>query len=409
MSNLLDSIKSYLTPELIGQAASALGESESGVSKAIGGLAPTILAGILNKKDDANAMGSIFSLLSDKRNESFLGDLGGLIGGGNLAQGDPKDIAGGLMGSLFGGKVPAILSALSSFAGIKSSSTSSLLGMVGPLVMGVLGKKINSEGLNLGGLLNLLGGEKSSILGALPGGMSSVMGLASGLGGGGSIGGGSTPDVEAATGNRWLWPLLLLAGLGAGIVYYMKNCTAKPEMPKAEVPTVQVPSVDTMKAAAGQAAASALAYAKKLATGFELKGNKDGIESKLVAFIEDAAKPVDKTTWFNFDRLLFETGSAKIDMAKSADQLANMVEVLKAFPKVKLKIGGYTDNVGSEASNMKLSAARATAVVDYLISKGVDKARLAGEGYGPQHPVASNDTEEGRAQNRRIAVRVTEK
>ncbi len=405
MSTLLDSIKSYVTPELLGQAASALGESESGVSKAIGGLAPTILAGILNKKDDANAMGNIFSLLSDKRNDSFLGDLGGLIGGGNLAQGDPKDIAGGLMGSLFGGKVPAILSALSSFSGIKSSSTSSLLGMVGPLVMGVLGKKIKSEGLNVGGLLNLLGGEKSSILGALPGGLSSVMGLASGLGG--ATGGSShtTPDVEAATGNRWLWPLLLLAGLGAGIVYYMKNCTAKPEMPKAAVPTVQVPSVDTMKAAA----ASALAYAKKLATGFELKGNKDGIESKLVAFIEDATKPVDKTTWFNFDRLLFETGSAKIDMAKSTDQLANMVEVLKAFPKVKLKIGGYTDNVGNEASNMKLSAARATAVVDYLISKGVDKARLAGDGYGPQHPVASNDTEEGRAQNRRIAVRVTEK
>ena len=405
MSNLLESVKSYVTPEIIQQAASLLGENESGVSKAIGGLAPTILAGILNKSDDSNAMGNIFSLLSDKNNSGFLSNIGGLLGGGNLAQGDPKDIAGGLMGNLFGGKVPAILNAVSSFAGIKSSSTSTLLGMVGPLVMGVLGKKINSDGLNLSGLLNLLKGEKSSIMNALPGGLGSIMGLASNFTG--NMGGASVPEIETSTGNRWIWPLLLLAGLGAGIVYYMKNCTSKPEMPKAELPAM--PSVDTMASKAAEMAASATTYMKKLASGFELKGNKDGIESQLVAFIEDASKPVDKTTWFNFDRLLFETGSAKIDMATSADQLTNMVEVLKAFPKVKLKIGGYTDNVGKEASNMKLSAARAAAVVEYLTSKGIDKSRLVPEGYGSSNPVASNDTEEGRAQNRRIAVRVTEK
>lgn len=407
MSNLLDSIKSYVTPEIVSQAAALLGENESGVGKAIGGLAPTILAGILNKSGDSNAMGNVFSLLSNNSNAGFLENLSGLVGGGNLAHDDPKDIAGSLMGTLFGGKVPAIINALSSFSGIKSSSTSTLLGMVGPLVMGVIGKKIKSDGLNVSGLLNLLGNEKSSILGALPGGMGAIMGLASGLGGGNTGGNIATPEVETASGNRWIWPLLLLAGLGAGIVYYMKNCAAKPELPKAEIPAM--PAIDSVAIKAAEMAASAAGYMKKLASGFELKGNKDGIESQLVAFIEDATKPIDKTTWFNFDRLLFETGDSKIDMAKSEDQLTNMVEVLKAFPNVKLKIGGYTDNVGSEAGNMKLSAARAQAVVAYLVSKGVDKARLSGEGYGSQHPVASNDTEEGRAQNRRIAVRVTAK
>jgi OmpA-OmpF porin, OOP family len=399
MSSILDAIKSYVTPELLAQAAGALGESESGIGKAVGGMAPTILAGILNKSSDAGAMGSIFSLLSDSKNAGFLDNIGGLLGGGNLSQGDPKDIAGNLMGTLFGGKVPAILNALASFAGIKSGSASSLLGMVGPLVMGVLGKKISGSGLNVSGLLNLLQGEKSSILGALPGGMSAVMGLAS------NLSGGSMPsvDTETSSGNRWLLPLLLLLGLGGGIIYYMKNCT-KPAMPEVKVP--EMPKVDTMAAKATEMATN---FAKKLASGFELKGNKDGIESQLVAFIEDAAKPVDKTTWFNFDRLLFQTGSAQIDIEKSKDQLSNMVEILKAFPKVKLKIGGYTDNVGNEASNMKLSGNRATAVMNYLVEQGIDKARLAAEGYGPQHPVASNDTEEGRAQNRRVAVRVTEK
>ncbi len=404
MSNLLDSVKSYVTPTLINQAATLLGENENGISKAIGGIAPTILAGIMNKADDSNAMGSIFNLLSDSKNENFLSNLGGLLGGGNLAHNDPKDLAGNLMGTLFGGKVPAILNALSSFANIKSTSTSTLLGMVGPLVMGVLGKKINGEGLNVSGLLGLLRGEKSSIMNALPGGLSAIMGLASGIGNNNAA---ATPEAEVSTGNRWMWPLLLLLGLGAGIVYYMKNCTVKPEMPKSELALPA--AVDTVASKAADMAASAAGYMKKLASGFELKGNNNGIESQLVTFIEDATKPVDKTTWFNFDRLLFETGSAKIDMAKSEDQLNNMVEVLKAFPKVKLKIGGYTDNTGSAAANQKLSAARAEAVVAYLVGKGIDKARLTGEGYGAQHPVASNDTEEGRAQNRRIAVRVTEK
>jgi len=118
---------------------------------------------------------------------------------------------------------------------------------------------------------------------------------------------------------------------------------------------------------------------------------------------------VDKTTWFNFDRLSFKTGSAELDMDKSKEQLTNMTEILKAFPKVNLKVGGYTDNTGSEDANMKLSQQRAEAVVTALTGTGTDKARLEPEGYGSQHPVGDNATEEGRAQNRRIAVRVTAK
>ncbi len=401
MANLLDAVKGYITPELISQAAGMLGENESGISKAIGGLAPTILAGMLGKANDTSAMGNIFNMMSGVKPD-ILNNLGGLLGGGNLAHGDPKDMAGSLMGSLFGAKVPAILNALSSFAGLKSSSTSSLLGLVGPLVMGVLGKRIAGDGLNAAGLANLLLGQKGNIMGALPSGLGSIMGLAD-LGG---VGGGTTP---AATGNKWLLPLLLVAGTLAALLYFARSCNA--EAPKVTAP--EMPAIDSVaiKAAAMADAAknAAAGFMKQLASGFELKGNANGIESQLLTFVEDAAKPVDKTTWFNFDRLTFDTGSAKIDMEKSTDQLTNMVEILKAFPAVKLKIGGYTDNTGNEAANMKLSQARAEAVVAYLTGQKIDKARLAAEGYGPQHPVAANDTEEGRAQNRRIAVRVTAK
>ena len=408
MASLLDGIKGMVTNEIISAAASSLGESESGISKAIGGLAPTILSGILGKSGDANAMGSIFNMLSDKKNASFLDNLGGLIGGGNLAHGDPKDAAGHLMGSLFGSKVPAILSALSSFAGIKSSSASSLMGLVGPLVMGYLSRKINAEGLNVGSFLKLLQGEKSSIQSALPSGLSSVMGFADM--------GGNTPNIQEATrhveasGNKWLWPLLALLGLGLGLWYFTKDGCSKP---KVEMPTVPVVNTDSIKAAAdalaAQAAAAAANFTKKLAGGFEILGAKDGIESQLITFVEGTA-PVDKTTWFNFDHLNFKTGSADLDMDYSKAQLTNIYEIMKAFPALKLKVGGYTDNVGNPAANMKLSAARATNVVAALTAMGVEKGRLEAEGYGEQHPICpANDTDECKAKNRRIAVRVTAK
>ncbi|HPI08731.1 MAG TPA: OmpA family protein [Saprospiraceae bacterium] len=403
MTNLLDSVKQYLTPELIGQASELLGESPDGVSKAANGFIPAILAGLLQKTGDAHAIGSIFSLLSGF-DAGVLDHPAGLVGGGNLAHNDPKDAAGHLLGLLFGAKVPAMTNSIAAFSGVKSSSASSLLGLVGPLVMGVLSKKISGEGLGVSGLANLLMGEQKSILGALPGGLASVLGLVNP-----AAAAVPTETVETAVGTRWLWPLLLLLGLGFGIMYYMKNC-ATPAMPQVKTET---PAVDSSAIKAAEMAASAQAaasyFSKKLASGFEIKGNPNGIENQLIAFIEDASKPVDKTTWFNFDRLTFNTGSAVIDMDKSREQLTNIYEILKAYPKVKLKVGGYTDNVGKEPANLKLSTDRAKATVAALQGMGIEKGRLSPEGYGSQHPVASNETEEGRAQNRRIAVRVTEK
>ncbi len=144
--------------------------------------------------------------------------------------------------------------------------------------------------------------------------------------------------------------------------------------------------------------------------GVTLKGAATGVEKSLVDFIKDSAKAVDKTTWFNFDRLAFATGKAELDMGVSKAQLDNVVAIMKAFPNATLKIGGYTDNVGDAKANQKLSQQRAEAVMAALAAAGVDKKRLEAEGYGAEHPVcAANDTDECKAQNRRIAVRVSAK
>ncbi len=147
----------------------------------------------------------------------------------------------------------------------------------------------------------------------------------------------------------------------------------------------------------------------KLDNGLELNiaANGNPIEVGLIDFIR-SDKPVDKTTWFDFDRLLFETGKATLK-PESQEQLKNVSEIMKAFAAVNIKLGGYTDNSGDANANLKLSSDRAAAVEAELVAMGIDNSRIDSEGYGDQYPVASNDTEEGRAQNRRISVRVTKK
>ena len=76
---------------------------------------------------------------------------------------------------------------------------------------------------------------------------------------------------------------------------------------------------------------------------------------------------------------------------------------------MNIKLGGYTDNTGKANDNLKLSDDRAQSVKKELAGFGIADSRLEAEGYGQEHPVASNDTEAGRAQNRRISIRVTKK
>lgn len=98
--------------------------------------------------------------------------------------------------------------------------------------------------------------------------------------------------------------------------------------------------------------------------------------------------------------VFFETGSASL-LPESAAELDRLVTLLTQMPKLKIQINGHTDNVGNDQANQVLSEQRAKAVHDYLISKGIDPARLRFKGFGETKPVETNDTPEGRAKNRR--------
>jgi outer membrane protein OmpA-like peptidoglycan-associated protein len=132
------------------------------------------------------------------------------------------------------------------------------------------------------------------------------------------------------------------------------------------------------------------------------------MEARLLVFVQDPTKTVDQVTWFDFDRLLFNTDSATL-RPESQEQLGNIAAILKAYPNVSIKVGGYTDNTGDSRHNLELSQDRANVVVSELVALGISPNRLEAQGYGDQFPVGDNSTPEGRAKNRRISMKVTQK
>ncbi|MGH7895871.1 MAG: OmpA family protein [Candidatus Binatia bacterium] len=99
---------------------------------------------------------------------------------------------------------------------------------------------------------------------------------------------------------------------------------------------------------------------------------------------------------FDFNKATLKPeGKAKLDEA---------VQILNKYPDMKISVNGYTDSIGSDAYNLKLSERRAESAVAYLTSKGVAAGRLSVKGYGKSNPVADNKTEEGRARNRRVEL-----
>ena len=93
-------------------------------------------------------------------------------------------------------------------------------------------------------------------------------------------------------------------------------------------------------------------------------------------------------------------------MEKSKSELERLVGFLKLNPSIRIKISGHTDNQGDEKSNKILSENRAKAVVNYLIKEGITSNRLSSAGYGATIPIDTNQTDEGRAKNRRTEFKI---
>lgn len=401
--NLLETLTSQLTGgSALGAISKLLGENETTTKIGIGAALPILMGSVIKSGSTNEGASSLLNLLkSGGYDGSALNNLSGLLGGGATTN-SLLNSGDGLISSLLGDKVGSIVNFISNLTGMKGGSISSLLNLAAPLLMGSIGKQVS--GMGASGLISFLKGQADYVKAALPAGASNLLGF-SNLGG--DIGGAVKNVEETASGFGKFLPWILgLVALGA-IFYFWKGC----ETPKVETPAVvekaKDAAVEMKDSMSSKMAAFTNAVKLALPGGVNLDIPKGSLEDKMVTFIQ-SNDTISKNLWFDFDRLLFETGKANLD-AESSNQLGNIASIMKAYPKVKVKIGGYTDNVGNAAANLKLSDARAKNVMAELVKLGTAANRMEAEGYGNQHPVASNDTEAGRAQNRRISMSVRAK
>lgn len=432
--NVIDLIKGQLGPALVSQAASQFGESESGISKAIGGMLPAVLGGLANNSDNPGVLDAI-------SNASSSGILGNLLGGASSSP-----VISTLLTSIFGDKISGIVNAIATYAGISNNSSSSLLNLVTGATVGSIGKYAADNNLDKSGISSLLGEQKGIVSSLLPAGLS-LASLNIGDWAKGykfdndndairttaseepkievtrsTTAAGTNPDRNnnnEGGGSIWKWLLPLLLLIAAGY-FLWKQCDKKQTTTTTTTTTDSTGSATDTAAVTTPADTSASTTAAPAArtdenidlNGVMLKGYKGGMEDQMITFLksgnyknaaDDAAL---KDKWYDFDHVNFKMGSATDLEAGSQGQLDNLVAILKAFPDAKIKIGGYTDKTGNEAANVKLSKARAEFIKAALGKAGVGAQVLEAEGYGSKYAkVDAKASDAERAADRKMAVR----
>ena len=130
------------------------------------------------------------------------------------------------------------------------------------------------------------------------------------------------------------------------------------------------------------------------------------MQNKVKPFVKDIPlQPIKVGETVVLKNIFFNTDKFELKSESDAE-LEKLVSLLNKNPKMKIEINGHTDNVGADTYNQVLSENRSKAVYEYLINKGIAKERLSYKGYGKTQPIDTNDTEEGRANNRRTEFKV---
>ena len=397
--NLLSSVKGYLTPDVVRSASSMTGESETATRQAMHGGVSSIFAGLANLAATPEGASTLGNLSREPAYGSLLNNISSAFGGGGATT-SLMSAGQGLLGKIFGDRSGSVNEAVARSSGVSTSSAGKIMSMLAPLTMGVLGKQVLARGLSNTGLANMLLDQKDEIAAAAPEGVSRLLVPRAPQ----PVGVRVAPDTDVYTteprastvrepqrpaGSRWL-PLLLVIVAALGLLWFLRNISGR------------------AKEAGRQAVESTQAALSKIALpgGVELSVPTGSVNYNLAKFLADGSQTAPRT--FVFDHLNFETASTQLT-PDSTGTVNNLAQILKAYPNVQVQLAGHTDNTGAPDTNQKLSQDRASAVKQMLVNGGIAGDRITTAGYGQDRPIASNDTEEGKAKNRRLELTVTQK
>jgi outer membrane protein OmpA-like peptidoglycan-associated protein len=394
-SSILNQLSTGFPSDVISRIAGSLGENPARTKSALGGALPALLDGLTHKAETPEGAGAVLDII--KQNHFDTAEYANAASAVAAPDGINHMIDAGrpLLGSILGKKSDSVIDSVASLGGIKRSSSSSLLSLATPVLLSVIAKQVSSAGWSAANLKNLLTGQRGTEREAWatpveqPASYRPVERV-------------YAPEPVRHESNWWKWALALLALIP--LLYFLLTRNVRVPTPEVSAPSVPAPAALPTVPAVNLGPLTPV----KLPDGVVLNVPTNGVETRLLGFIQDPSRKVDDKTWFSFDRLQFETDS---DVLKpgSEEQIRNIAEIMKAYPQVGLKIGGYTDNTGDAAHNLDLSQRRADKTMNEIAADGGDKSHLAAEGYGSQFPVADNSTAEGRDRNRRIDIRITTK
>ncbi|HEY6345208.1 MAG TPA: OmpA family protein [Bryobacteraceae bacterium] len=395
-SSLFSALFGGLDSRSIDDLASRLGESRQAVSRGMESTAASLIDGVGHHSSDSGWMTQIHNLVSQAPSELNISNLTlAATGAGTVPASTTSVLDSGkrFLLHVFGGNQSLVTESIAHSSGLRSASTSALMSLAAPLLMTSLGRLVRNDGLTAGQLGRLVSNEGAGVRELVPASVEDML-----EGGGRTVVNDRAAEplavgtvAEPRRRSPWLWilPLLILIGF----FFWLIGRARTPHV--AETARTNIGNLGDF-------------VARRLPNNIDLSIPQFGVENRLLDFIQDPSKVVNANTWFNFDRLLFATDSATL-RPESEEQLRNIAAILRAYPNVHMKIGGYTDNTGDAQHNLQLSQDRGDSVVAYLVPLGIAPDRLEAQGYGEQYPVADNSTEQGRAQNRRIAMQVTQK
>ncbi|MDZ7900060.1 MAG: OmpA family protein [Arcicella sp.] len=459
--NLFGELKELLVGEVANKAAAIIGEKEDKVKTAIEGLIPTVVGGLMKRATNETGATTLMNMVKKgKHDGTIIEQLDSLLKNKESFVSFTEK-GNNVVSMLLPDKKSSIATMISQFAGVRNSSATSLLAMVAPLVMDKLGKLVTTQGLDKIGLANTLLEQKSYLLDETPEDlqpkMIDVLGLSTFMSEeikpiqyapGSPIKSSSInkpvnnkpaeykevsysdKDYDERNGAmnipKWLLPAILIGLVLAGVGYFAatydwsklrsdSTVTLEPDssqmeqVTNANIDTTNL-SKDTVVTKVDSAISVNVPAARtagiSLPNGQELDLPEGTFNYKFAKYLTDSTAKVNQT--FTFDNLNFESNSPVL-IAGSEKTVQDLAKIMTAYPKVQVKLTGYTDNTGDSLQNRKLSAKRAFTVRNLLIANGISDIRIDFAGKGSSNPVASNTNEAGKAQNRRIEVKVVKK
>jgi len=399
--NLLSAAKAYLTPDVVRNASTMTGESETATRQAMQGGVASMFAGLTNMASSSEGVSTLGNLIREPFVGKALNNVSSSFSGGSETS-SLMNSGQSLLGKIFGDRTSGVTDAIARSSGVSSSSSGKLMAMIAPLAIGVLGKHAAARGLSGPGLANSLIEQRDEFAAAAPEGVSRLLGERAPAPVGIHVAADSDPykyetrapapvvrTPERPSGIRW-WPLLVIALAILGLLWLFRN----------------------MGGRAREAGRQAVTATQGVLSNIHLPGGTNisvpagSVNDSLAKFLADGSQTVPHT--FVFDHLNYETASAQLT-PESQGTVNSLAQILKAYPNVHVQVSGHTDNTGAPDANQRLSLDRANTVKQMLVSSGIGPERIATNGYGQDRPIAPNDTEEGRARNRRTELTVTQK